>query len=321
MSDYRELLHLDRPRPSKPDPKKPHLIIMDGDVLAFRAAAAVQKVLMDDYGNVQPWAELKEGIVVCDGFIQKYRGGFCSENPSEDVFIIVVSDHEANWRFDVSRDYKSNRKETITPMLLGPLKAHLAANYGAAASSRLEADDTIALLMTDDNAYPGYEKIAVGRDKDFFSIPGWHYQIPNNEKQSDVDAGPFYITLEEADRWHAIQTLGGDMTDGFPGCPGIGYKRASQILDEGMTLVAGERKVTRGHDKGKTVTSWNRVPAASTWDIIVGQYLKAGLGESEALDTARLSRLLRAGEYHQGEVKLWNPRDFPTSFKPRTNDV
>ncbi len=289
---------------------------MDGDVLAFRAAAAAQKVVQDEYGNVSYWADIREGIAICDGFIQKYRGAFNSDNPADDQFLIILSDHDANWRFDVDHEYKSNRKDVHVPMLLAPLKAHLVANYGATAADKLEADDTIAMLMTDPEAFPNHIRVAVGRDKDFMSIPGWHYQIPDHETQRDLDKGPFYVTLEEADRWHAIQTLGGDMTDGFPGCPGIGYKRAAQILDEAMALVPGERKVTRGHDKGKTVTSWNREPAADLWAIIVSQYMKAGLGESEALQTARLCRLLRYGEYHQGEVKLWNPMDFPSSYKP-----
>ena len=33
-------------------------------------------------------------------------------------------------------------------------------------------------------------------------------------------------------RWHLIQTLAGDQTDGYGGVPGIGVKRAIALLDK-----------------------------------------------------------------------------------------
>ena len=38
------------------------------------------------------------------------------------------------------------------------------------------------------------------------------------------------ITPEEGAKWHLIQTMSGDNTDGYSGVPGIGIKRAEQIF-------------------------------------------------------------------------------------------
>jgi DNA polymerase-1 len=84
------------------------------------------------------------------------------------------------------------------------------------------------------------------------------------------------ITEAEADRTHLIQTLTGDRTDGYPGCPGIGEKRAEAIADGG-------------------------------WSAVVESYEKAGLGEEYALTQARMAYILRHGDYKRGTVRLWTP--------------
>jgi DNA polymerase-1 len=86
------------------------------------------------------------------------------------------------------------------------------------------------------------------------------------------------VSEREADRNHMIQTLTGDRTDGYPGCPGIGPARAEKIVDGG-------------------------------WDAVVDAYVKAGLNEATALTQARLARILRKGDYVRktGLVKLWTP--------------
>ena len=33
-------------------------------------------------------------------------------------------------------------------------------------------------------------------------------------------------------KWHLVQTLAGDQTDGYAGCPGIGVKRAITLFEE-----------------------------------------------------------------------------------------
>lgn len=288
--------------------EKPDVValLIDGDVIAFIAAAAVQKNVQDEYGNVSGWADLAEGKAVAAGLIARYKETL--EPGIKKTVTVILSDPHANWRYDVDHNYKSNRKELVKPMLLDFLKQYLRDEYDAIHLPRLEADDTLSLLATDPRLpAPGLKTIIVGRDKDFKSIPGYHHQYGH----VDANGKPIvdYITLEEANRWHAIQSLSGDMTDGFPGCPGIGMLRAGRIIDECALLVPEKGWITRGINKGTETVKWSKVPAANVWECIVSNYEKVGLSEAEALTTARLAHLLRYGDYNEEthEVKLWTP--------------
>ena len=98
-----------------------------------------------------------------------------------------------------------------------------------------------------------------------------------------ADEGFIEVTPEEADRWFYMQTLTGDATDGYSGCPGGGPKKAEAILE-----AAGE----------------------NPWPAIVAAYEKAGLSEEAALQQARVARILRASDYNfkKKEPILWKPQ-------------
>lgn len=293
---------------------KPVYLVIDGDVIAFIAAAACEKVVQDELGNVTTQGFLDEGISVAAGLIAKFRNQLRDPNVEGlPNYKVVLSDPAENYRFDIAHDYKGNRKAgdmSRVPVLLGPLKQWLRDEHHASHRPRLEADDAISLILTSPEVNRVWTPIAVGRDKDFKSIPGWHYQYHKGDENKDIV--PFHISPAEADRWHMMQSLAGDMTDGFAGCPGIGILRAGRIIDECMLQVKGEGVITRGPRKGQKVARWSQVPAATPWDCIVSHYEKAGLSEAEALTSARLAHLLRYGEYdaETHEVKLWTP--FPT---------
>ena len=110
-----------------------------------------------------------------------------------------------------------------------------------------------------------------------------------------------------------IQALAGDAIDGFAGCPGIGMKRAAEIIDNPTRLVPQEGVKTRGVNKGEAVTRWMAEPTRDYWACIVSHYHKAGLTEEDALKTARLARILRHGEYNPEteELRLWTPDSLP----------
>lgn len=278
-----------------------HLLI-DGDVVAFIAASAVQKVIEDENGLLTYWADPVDGEIAVErllGDIRQLRSG-----ASETVFL---SD-KWNWRFDVDASYKSNRKDSVRPLLLDRLKDYLRAK-GAVSHPGLEADDAIGIMATAPGA-DTEERIIVGRDKDFASIPGLHHQLKNPEyRDASGKAILKAITLEEADRWHMVQTLSGDLVDGYPGCPGIGPKRALAAVAECQRFVPEKGVITRGPRKGHPTIKWRSEPAESVWECVVSHYVKAGLGEMEALTTARLARILRWGEFdfQTNEVTLWLP--------------
>ncbi|WP_211876477.1 hypothetical protein [Plastoroseomonas hellenica] len=127
----------------------------------------------------------------------------------------------------------------------------------------------------------------VSIDKDMKTVPGLYV---NADKR---DLGALDSSVAQADYWHMYQTLIGDTTDGYTGCPGIGPKKAVAIL-EPFT----DREERPG-----------LVDRAGAWKRIVEVYEKAKLSEAEALVQARVARILRASDYDfkAKAVKLWTP--------------
>jgi DNA polymerase-1 len=156
----------------------------------------------------------------------------------------------------------------------------------------LEADDVMGILATK----PGKDKkIIVSRDKDMRTIPAMVW-----------DGTRFFnITQEQADYQHLLQTLTGDASDGYKGCPGIGPKKAEKLLDAGP-------KCVNGHDACNTGCDRDRCPYCekpNLWLSVVSAYEKAGLTEADALRQARLARILRWSDWDSEtkQPKLWTP--------------
>jgi 5'-3' exonuclease len=277
-------------------------LLIDGDTVAYTAASSCQHTVIDDQGFIQPFANVMEGEVVVDNIILGLQRDL------EAHFVqVYLSDPEAHWRSEVFGNYKGDRKPESRPLLLAHLKQYLRDKYGATHMHALEADDVMGILATSPQMFPG-KAIVVGKDKDFYTIPGWHYQIGNR----DANGKPIIeqITREYADWFHLVQSLAGDRVDGYPGCPGIGMTRAKQILKDPQILVPERGSITRGKNKGRETTKWVAHPAnGNLWGCVVSHYEKAGLSEKEALQTARLAHILRAEDYDlkTGNITLWVP--------------
>lgn len=201
-----------------------------------------------------------------------------------DACVVALSvPSRENFRLDILPTYKGNRANTREPMLRQHLKDYLRANYETFDRPRLEADDILGILSTSQKI--AGEKIIVSIDKDLKCIPGLLYNDAHPER------GVVEVSEAEADYWHMMQTLTGDVTDGYAGCPGVGPKKAEAIL-------APARE--EGRDIGERARYWPEVVAA---------FNKAKLGEEEALRQARVARILRASDYDFKNKKpiLWTP--------------
>ena len=130
----------------------------------------------------------------------------------------------------------------------------------------LEADDAMGIYAT---ANPG--NIIVSPDKDMRQIPGRVYNLDET----------LHITPEEGAKWHLIQTLAGDQTDGYSGVPGIGVKRAVALFDED----------------------------GYSWETVVKAFKNKDLDEDAALMNARLARILTCTDYDSinRQVIPWTP--------------
>lgn len=115
------------------------------------------------------------------------------------------------------------------------------------------------------------QRIIVSQDKDMKTIP------------STIWTGKdlLHVSEDEADYNHMYQTLIGDATDSVKGCPGVGPVKAAKLLAN----------------------------PDMNWSIVKQTYEKAGLTEADALQQARLVRILRWTDWDATARKpiLWSP--------------
>lgn len=251
--------------------------LIDADIFAYKWASASRDTFNWGEGVTSAVATrtLEEAAAELDADIERVA----TQLKVDDVIICLTEpDPTKEWRKILYPRYKAHRDPSKKPELLRPLKDHLAANYRTYIREGLEADDCMGILATHPTLIPG-RKVVVTIDKDLLQIPGWNFNPVKDKKAKKV-------TPEQGDYMHMYQTLTGDATDGYPGCPGIGPKKAAAALD--MVGPLGPRM-------------W--------WQSVLRLYDSKGLTEEDALMQARVSRILRWTDYDyvKKEVKLWNP--------------
>ena len=158
--------------------------------------------------------------------------------------------------------------------MLPILREYCTARYRTLVYPRLEADDVLGICGTYEPLFE--EPIIYSIDKDMHTLPA---NLWSNDERF------FYPQAERVADWYwMMQTLTGDPTDGYPGCPGIGKKRAADMLGE-----PGERSLD------------------DLWDQVVRIYESKDLTQDDALAQARCARILRNTDFTEGEIKLWQP--------------
>ena len=279
-------------------------LLLDGDMYAFRTAAAEQKQHTFDGVNYFFTADADQGKANMDAMIETHMRLLNASN------VVVALTHAENFRKDVLPSYKSNRKDVVKPLILNALKDHLRGSYDTIERPGLEADDVLGILATHPKQIPG-EKVICTWDKDLLTVPGLHWNPEKGWKEAAGEQVPVVVQVSEreADEAFYAQALSGDAVDGYGGCPGIGKARAAQIVGEGRAVERVEEPIKRGPRAGETRVRWVAYTCNDIWECIVSHYRKAGLGEAEALATARVARILRHSDYDlkNREVRLWKP--------------
>tara|TARA_Y100001960_G_C14784209_1_gene890271 strand:+ start:13551 stop:14402 length:852 start_codon:yes stop_codon:yes gene_type:complete len=275
--------------------------LLDLDIFAFQSAAAGEEEVFlenEDSGFIEcmlysPLSRLFDATVE--------RIDTLAKQQKFDEVVVCITD-SVNWRKSVLPSYKDNRKDVRKPLGLNWLKQGIASHYESFQRPTLEADDVMGILATWDAYKPDFRKVIVSEDKDMKTIPAW---IFNPAK----DVQPWQQSLEAADRYHMLQTLTGDVTDGYAGCQGVGAVLAEEMLDGQLKFVATEHVFKSGARKGQSEVRWVKEPSESMWATVLSCYLKAGLTEADAIQQARVARICRASDYNfkDKEVKLWLP--------------
>ena len=185
--------------------------------------------------------------------------------------VVMCFTEYPTFRHQIFSDYKANRKNKRKPLALYAMVEQIKQRYESVSYTGLEGDDVLGLLATS-KRYSN--SIVVSPDKDMKTVPCTLIASDDME----------LITKKKADRNWMLQALTGDTTDNFKGLIGCGPVTADKILGDAKTL-------------------------PDMWDKVVKAYEKKKQTFTDALLTARLSRILREGDfnYKTKEVELWTP--------------
>ena len=235
-------------------------ILCDADFIVYKACAAAETEV--DWGD--------DTILVTSNFSDAYGATKRELNKLENKFgtlstLILFFTDSINFRKQILPEYKGHRNRKKPCGYKRVINA-LRKEYKVIIKPTLEADDTMGIYAT---KYPG--NIIASPDKDMRQIPGKLYNFDET----------FTIDKAEGARWHLIQTLAGDQTDGYGGVPGIGVKRAETLFK----------------DKGYS------------WKTVVSAFKEKNLTEEDALVNARLAKILTADDYDfaKKQPKLFTP--------------
>ncbi len=231
------------------------LALIDGDILLYRCGFAIEKSSYIIYkkGREQDgpvvWFEKKRAIpdeYKTDQYvIEQFKHIEPLENAlhatNEAIQSIITNSGstghhtylsgDTNFRdaIAVTRPYKGNRDPSHKPHWFKDIREHLIRRWGAEVVEGIEADDAIAtaqmkqLHIPEHDGDTGYANSVICTiDKDLDQIPGWHYNFVTKER--------YWVSDEEGIRNFYMQLLTGDRVDNIQGVPGIGPKRAADML-------------------------------------------------------------------------------------------
>ena len=236
-------------------------LLIDADYIVYKCCAANETEI--DWGD--------EVITVTSRFSDAYsmveRELFkiATDLGCFDDSILFFTD-SVNFRKRIDPAYKGHRNRK-KPCGYRRVINKLKEDYQVVVMPELEADDALGIYATKESGH-----IICSPDKDMRQIPGDLYDLSN---------GVVTITKEEGERWHYVQTLAGDQTDGYSGVPGFGIKRAIAFFEE------------NGY----------------SWETIVKAFESKGLDKSAAIRNAQLAKILQCTDYDfdTQSVKLWTP--------------
>lgn len=191
------------------------IALIDGDIIAYRCAASAEKDAVEaSFSRMDVMIEQIVKTVSQEGAYEIYLSG------------------ANNWRYNIFPEYKAHRKEVAAPQHLAASKEYLRKHYAATSEETLEADDLIGIRMTE----LSLDGCACSLDKDFFTIPGNHYQWPIQ----GVTGGTAWskegfkgiISPLQALRYFYGQLILGDGADGVPGFDGKMRKQVPKFIIE-----------------------------------------------------------------------------------------
>jgi len=280
-------------------PKMPRTLLVDFDIVLFKHAYAQEYEVDWKDGTTSTLLHQAKAEYSIDQSIETLR----KRCRCDDVLLFVSGPF--NFRYQVLPSYKHNRVHVEKPQLIEPLKTWAETEYTLIYQRGMEADDMLGIYASKNK-----HSVLATIDKDLKQIPCRLYLWNKDTLET--------ISLRDADRWFFRQVLTGDPTDGYTGCPGIGPKKAEELLDGNLKkrwwsliiklyedTLAKARKIKENQDVGMPV------PKKDWWTVYIKHCESAGSAEAFALQTARVARICRHEDYDEktGKPILWKPKE------------
>jgi 5'-3' exonuclease len=152
-------------------------------------------------------------------------------NKIEDVYeidkVITFAGARGNFRKQISKTYKANRKESDRPPILNQLQEYVKFNYDTIAGEGVETDDVVATYWKSLSDTLGRNEVMiVSIDKDYKQFPCLIYDY-HYKKQCFYD-----ISEAEAKRNFWTQMIVGDSADNVNYCKGYGAKYCEKVFKD-----------------------------------------------------------------------------------------
>ena len=223
-------------------------LLIDADFIVYKNCAAVETEV--DFGDdvILVTSNFSDALAATNRELTRIKNKFGTFSE----MILFFSD-SINFRKQILESYKGHRNRKKPCGYKRVINA-LREEYKVIIKPSLEADDSMGVYST---KYPG--NCIVSPDKDMRQIPGKLYNLDE----------VFTVKKDEGAKWHLIQALAGDQTDGYSGVPGIGVKRATTLFDE----------------------------SGYSWKTVLKAFTDKGLTEYDAITNARLARILTVDDY------------------------
>ena len=236
-------------------------LLVDADYVVYKCCAAAETEI--DWGNdvILVTSKFSDAYAAVKRELLKIINNFLWDVPE---LVLFFSD-SVNFRKSIQPAYKGHRNRK-KPCGYKRVINKLKTEYDVVIMPTLEADDALGIYATQN---PG--NVICSPDKDMRQIPGRLFDM---SEMMNVEE-------DEGAKWHLVQTLAGDQTDGYAGCPGIGVKRAITLFEE------------KGY----------------SWKAVVQAFAEKDLSEDVALENARLAKILTASDYDFDKQQpiLWSP--------------
>ena len=205
------------------------LTLIDGNSLVFRAYYGVHANLTRSDG-------MPVGAVY--GFFNMILPILAGAKET-DSFVCVFDASRISFRQDIYPQYKANRSETPADLLVQSelirIGAH-AMGMPVLCIPGVEADDVIATVATNNCNTFGGTRIITG-DKDLMQLVSDCVFLYDGMKQREIHEPQVFEKFGvKPSQVVDVQSLMGDSSDNVPGVPGIGPKKAAELISEFGTL-------------------------------------------------------------------------------------